>query len=58
MDKHTQPTSFSSSSIAELTDILDKSETAIKISVKKLITNRFTEDKTSIFERSKNSDKK
>jgi hypothetical protein len=60
MDKHTPPTSFSSSfssSVAELTDILDKNETAIKISVKKLITNRFTEDKTSIFESSKNTKK-
>jgi predicted transcriptional regulator len=55
MDKHTPPTSSLSSSVAELTDILDKNETSIKISVKKLITNRFTEDKTSIFESSKNS---
>jgi ArsR family transcriptional regulator len=55
MDKHTPPTSFSSSSIAELTDILDKNETAIKTSLKKLITNRFTEDKTSIFDSSKNT---
>ena len=57
MDKHTPPTSSSSSSssVAELTDILDKNETAIKTSVKKLITNRFTEDKTSIFESSKNT---
>ncbi|HET7641969.1 MAG TPA: ArsR family transcriptional regulator [Nitrososphaeraceae archaeon] len=58
MDKHTPPSSSSSSSsVAELTDILDKNETAIKTSVKKLITNRFTEDKTSIFESSKKSDK-
>jgi ArsR family transcriptional regulator len=57
IDKHTtQPTS-SSSSVAELTDILDKDETAIKTSVKNLITNRFKEDKTSIFESSKNRNK-
>jgi ArsR family transcriptional regulator len=52
MDKHTSPSSSSSSSssVTELTDILDKNETSIKISVKKLITTRFKEDKTSIFE--------
>lgn len=49
IDKHIPPSSYSSS-IAELTDILNENETAIKISVKKLITNRFKEDKTSIFE--------
>jgi ArsR family transcriptional regulator len=62
MDKHTPPTSFSSSSsssssVAELTDILDKNETFIKISVKKLITSRFKDDKTSIFESSGKSNK-
>lgn len=49
IDKHIP--SSSSSSVAELTDILDKNE---KASVKNLITNRFKEDKTSIFESSKN----
>jgi hypothetical protein len=58
MDKHTPPSSSSSSSsVTELTDILDKNETAIKTSVKRLITRKFKEDKTSIFENSKNSDK-
>ena len=49
IDKHTPPSYFSSS-VTELTDILNENETAIKISVKNLITNRFKEDKTSIFE--------
>jgi hypothetical protein len=38
------------SSVAELTDILNENETDIKNSVKNLITHRFKEDKTSIFE--------
>jgi ArsR family transcriptional regulator len=60
IDKHTPPSSSSSSSsssVAELTDILDKNETAIKTSVKNLIISRFKEDKTSIFESSKKSNK-
>lgn len=58
MDKHTPPSSSSSSSsVTELTDILDKNETAIKTSVKRLITSKFKEDKTSIFDSSKNSKK-
>lgn len=52
IDKHT-PSSYSSS-VTELTDILNKNETAIKILVKNLTTNRFKEDKTSIFENLKN----
>ena len=57
IDKHTPPSSYSplsSSSVAELTDILDENEKAIKNSVKNLITNRFKDDKTSIFESLKN----
>jgi ArsR family transcriptional regulator len=50
IDKPTPP----SSSVAELTGILDENEKAIKNSVKNLITNRFKDDKTSIFESSKN----
>ena len=37
------------SSVAELTDILNENETDINNSVKNLITNKFKEDKTSIF---------
>ncbi len=37
------------SSVAELTDILNENKTDINNSVKNLITNRFKEDKTSIF---------
>lgn len=48
IDKHTP------SSVAELTDILNENETDIKNSVKNLITNRFKEHKTSIFESLKN----
>ena len=48
IDKHTP------SSVAELTDILNENETDIKNSVKNLITNRFKDDKTSIFESLKN----
>jgi ArsR family transcriptional regulator len=57
IDKHTSPSSSSSShssSVAELTDILDENDKAIKNSVKNLITNRFKDDKTSIFESLKN----
>ena len=64
MDKHTPPTSSSSSfssssssSVTELTDILEKNEKAIKVSVKKLIKDRFRDDKTSIFESTKKFDK-
>jgi predicted transcriptional regulator len=57
IDKHT-PTpshsSSSSSSFAKLTDILSENEINIKNSVKNLITNKFKDDKTSIFESSKN----
>ena len=49
IDKHIPSSSPSSFSVAELTDILDENETAVKNSVKNLITNRFKEDKTSIF---------
>ena len=42
------------SSVAELTNILNENETDIKNSVKNLITHRFKEDKTSIFESLKN----
>jgi len=52
IDKHTPPSY--SSSVIELTDIVNENETAIKISVKNLTTNRFKEDKTSIFENLKN----
>jgi ArsR family transcriptional regulator len=48
IDKHTP------SSVAELTDILNENEKDIKNSVKNLITTRFKEDKTSIFESLKN----
>jgi len=44
MDKNIPP-----SSVAELTDILNENEIDINNSVKNLITNRFKEDKTSIF---------
>ena len=44
IDKNIPP-----SSVAELTDILNENETDINNSVKNLITNRFKEDKTSIF---------
>ena len=54
IDKHTSPSSSHSSSVAELTDILDENDKAIKNSVKNLITNRFKDDKTSIFESLKN----
>lgn len=47
MDKHT-PSSYSFET--ELSDIINENETDIKISVKNLITNRFKEDNTSIFE--------
>jgi hypothetical protein len=48
IDKHTPPSSSSphSSSVAELTDILNENEKNIK----NLITNKFKNDKTSIFE--------
>lgn|SRR5574339_299482 len=52
IDKHIL--SSYSSSVIELTDILNENETAIKILVKNLTTNRFKEDKTSIFENLKN----
>jgi hypothetical protein len=45
IDKNIPP-----SSVAELTDILNENETDINNSVKNLITNRFKEDKTSIFQ--------
>jgi hypothetical protein len=44
LDKNIPP-----SSVAELTDILNENEIDINNSVKNLITNRFKEDKTSIF---------
>ncbi len=44
LDKNIPP-----SSVAELTDILNENEIDINKSVKNLITNRFKEDKTSIF---------
>jgi ArsR family transcriptional regulator len=45
LDKNIPP-----SSVAELTDILNENEIDINNSVKNLITNRFKEDKTSIFQ--------
>jgi hypothetical protein len=57
IDKHTPTPSHSSSSVAELTDILDENETDIKNSVKNLIAHKFKEDKTSIFESLKNNKK-
>ena len=45
IDKNIPP-----SSVAELTDILNENETDINNSVKNLITNKFKEDKTSMFE--------
>jgi predicted transcriptional regulator len=58
IDKHISSSfSPSSFSVAKLTDILDENETAIKNSVKNLITHRFKEDKTSIFENLKNNKK-
>ena len=44
LDKNIPP-----SSVAELTDILNEDEIDINNSVRNLITNRFKEDKTSIF---------
>jgi ArsR family transcriptional regulator len=52
IDKHT-----SSSSVSELTDILNENETNVKNSVKNLINNRFKDDKTSIFESLKKNHK-
>jgi ArsR family transcriptional regulator len=46
---------ISPSSVAELTEILNENETDIKKSVKNLITIRFKEDRTSIFESLKNN---
>jgi ATP-dependent Lon protease len=58
IDKHTpipsHSSSSSSSSVAELTDILNENETNIKNAVRNFIINKFKDDKTSIFQSLKN----